>query len=621
MCGIAGYADFRSGILPEPELVTEMAQVLRHRGPDSADSFIDEHVALGFRRLAIIDVLTGGQPVYNEDGSVVMICNGEIFNYRELRAELVARGHQFRSACDVEVIVHLFEESGIDLLHRLEGQFAFAIYDRRGARLYLARDRFGIIPLYYTRLGDRLVFASEIKALLRHPGVPREVDLTGIDQILCFPGLVSPRTVFRGIRSLAGGHYLEVGPAGVRDVEYWDLVYPHQDELEPVADEDSLVEELRGIFDRSVRYRLQADVPVGCYLSGGLDSSLIAAVMSRHSNGHRFRSFSIGFTDLRMSELAHQRLVAEQARSVHQEIVFDGQAVVDRLRHMVYHCECPVKETYNTCSLALSRAASDAGVRVILTGEGADELFCGYVGYRFDHFGPRRRVDGLEAALEEELRERLWGSPNLFYEQDQIAFRELRRSLYARGVVESLEGFDCLRESPVERERLAGRHPMHQRSYLDFKLRLADHLLTDHGDRMALANSVEARYPFLDLALVDRLRSIPPELNIRDNQEKHLLRRVARGLVPQPILEREKFGFHAPGTPELLRMRVDWIEDLLSRERIERQGYFDPDAVERLRRRYAADDYRLDLPFETDLLMVVLSFGLLVDEFDLPELT
>lgn len=619
MCGLVGYADFRTGIAPEPELLEGMAKLLLHRGPDSDGWFIDENVAFGFRRLTIIDPLTGAQPVSNEDGSVVMICNGEIFNYQALRAELVGRGHSFRSACDVEVIVHLYEEHGIDLLERLNGQFAFALYDRRERRLYLARDPFGIIPLHYTRIGDHLIFASEIKSLLRYPGVSREVDLTGLDQVLCFPGVLSPRTLFRGIESLESGHYLEEKASGSRKVEYWDLMYPLQAEIAPHTDEASLVEELHGLFGQAVRYRLQADVPVGCYLSGGLDSSLIAAVMGQARNGQSFRSFSISFDDRRMSEEAHQRLVADQVRSIHQEILFDGQAIVERLRRMVYHCECPVKETYNTCSLALSQAASDAGVRVILTGEGADELFAGYVGYRFDHYGPRRRTQGLAGALEEELREHLWGSAELFYEQDQVAFREVRRALYAPEVSRTLDDFDCLRESPVNKRRLVGRHPMHQRSYLDFKLRLADHLLTDHGDRMALANSVEARYPFLDIDLVNFARSVPPELNIRGNTEKYLLRRMARGLLPPVIVEREKFGFHAPGTPELLRMQVSWVEDLLSRERIERQGYFDPDAVERLRLRYSADGFRLDLPFETDLLMVVLSFGLLLEEFDLPE--
>ncbi|HBL25516.1 MAG TPA: asparagine synthase (glutamine-hydrolyzing) [Acidobacteria bacterium] len=619
MCGLAGYANFKTGVAPDHDLIAHMADALVHRGPDSSGCFHDACVGFGFRRLRIIDLVSGDQPLYNEDRSLVLMCNGEIFNYKELRQGLVERGHSFATRCDVEVLLHLYEEKGPDLLQELNGQFAFALYDRKERRLLLARDHVGINPLFYTVAGDTFIFGSEIKAILRHPLVRREVDPTGLDQILCFPGLVSPRTMFKGIRSLESGHLLIVSPEGIRNEEYWDLVYPRADEPGGEMSEAEAVESLGESFARSVRYRLQSDVPVGLYLSGGLDSSLIAGMIAREAPGTVNHSFSIGFTDERISETAYQRLMAERVGSHHEEIVFDWSQIESRMRRMVYHCECPVKESYNTCSLALSEAARRAGITVILTGEGADELFAGYVGYRFDQSGLRReRGDGLAAALEDEMRERLWGDRDLFYEQDYYASRELRAALYAEGLGTAFPEFDCLNESPVNKERLAGRHPVHQRSYLDFKLRMADHLISDHGDRMALANSIEARYPFLDLGVVDLARRMPPGLKLRNLGEKYVLKRVAEGLVPRSIIEREKFGFHAPGSPYLLHQGIDWIHDLLSPDRIRRQGYFNPDMVETLKRQYLREGFRLNLPFENDLLMIVLTFGVFLEAFDLP---
>jgi asparagine synthase (glutamine-hydrolysing) len=621
MCGVAGYVNFRTGVAPDRDLIARMADAVIHRGPDDSGCFQDESVGFGFRRLRIIDLVSGNQPLFNEDRSLVLMCNGEIFNYKELRRGLIERGHTFATQCDVEVLLHLYEERGAALLQELNGQFAFVLYDRKARRLLLARDHVGINPLFYTMAGDTFVFGSEIKSILQHPLVRREVDLTGLDQVLCFPGLVSPRTMFKGIRSLESGHYLTVSAEGVRNEEYWDLDYPRADEAVAEMAEAEAVASLGDLFARSVRYRLQSDVPVGFYLSGGLDSSLIAGMIAREAPGAANHSFSIGFTDERISETSYQRLMAERVGSCHEEIVFDWSQIESRMRRMVYHCECPVKESYNTCSLALSEEARRAGITVILTGEGADELFAGYVGYRFDQSGIRRdKGDDLATALEDDLRERLWGDRDLFYEQEYYASRELRAALYAEGLGAAFAEFDCLNESPVNKARLAGRHPVHQRSYLDFKLRMTDHLISDHGDRMALANSVEARYPFLDLGVVDLARRIPPQLKIRDLGEKYVLKRVAEGIVPRSIIEREKFGFHAPGSPYLLRQGIDWIDDLLSYDRIRRQGYFNPEMVENLKRQYSREGFRLNLPFDTDLLMIVLSFGVFLETFDLPYL-
>jgi asparagine synthase (glutamine-hydrolysing) len=623
MCGFVGVFDRRRGEAADPALLRRMAGRLVHRGPDSEGYFAEGPVGLGFRRLAIIDPAGGDQPLYSEDGSVVLVCNGEVYNHRELRQGLERRGHRFATGSDVEVIVHLYEEEGERLLGRLNGQFAFALYDRHRRRLLLARDQFGVNPLYYAEQGEAVLFASEVKAILEHPLAPRRVDLTGLDQVLSLPGLVSPRTMFGGVSSFQPGHYMDIEGGRARDVEYWDLDYPLAEPAEPAQarPESYYVEGLRELLERSVRYRLQADVPVGFYLSGGLDSSLVAATAGRLTPGERHHSFSIRFDDPAICESKYQRLMAARLNSRHHESTFTWDEILGRMEDMIRHAECPVKETFNTCSLALSEAAREAGVKVVLAGEGADELFAGYVGYRFDQSGIRGRAGGdLEAALEGEMRERLWGDPNLFYELDHYAWRDARSALYSEGVNALFPEFEYANFGLVNTERLRGRHFLHQRSYLDFKLRLADHLLADHGDRMALANSVEARYPFLDIDLVEFARLIPPSLKLNGFTEKYIVKKLAQGVLPPEIVGREKFGFRAPGSPYLLRQNQEWFNDLLSHERIRRQGYFNPDAVDRLKRQYTREDFNIHPHNEIDLLMVVLSFGIFLDLFGMPSL-
>ena len=621
MCGFAGYLDLRSGRAAKKEVLARMAQTLVHRGPDSSGYFLEEQFGLGFRRLSIIDLEGGNQPMTNEDHSIVLVCNAEIYNYRELKIGLEEKGHVFRTKCDVEVLLHLYEDNGVDFLNKLNGQFAFVIYDRKKKELFLARDQVGINPLYYTIADGVLIFASEIKAILEHPSVRREVDLTGLDQTLSFPGVVSPRTMFKGIESLESGHYITVRNNELRVTEYWDLDYPKLGELSYERPESYYVDELKNLLAQAVKYRLQADVPVGFYLSGGLDSSLIAALVQANTpNGHG-RSFSISFTEREISEVNYQRMVAQHVGSEHHEILFDWAEISERLPRMVYHCECPVKETFNTCSLALSEAAKSAGVTVILAGEGADELFAGYVGYRFDQLGLRAaKPYDLETILEDELRERLWGDKDLFYEIDQYPLREIKTALYSSGVNELFAEFECLNFELVNKKRLKDRHFIHQRSYLDFKLRLSDHLLSEHGDRMALANSVEGRYPFLDINLIEFCREIPPDLKLNHFNEKYILKKTAEGLVPPEIINREKFGFRAPGSPYLLQQGIEWINDLLSYERIKRQGYFNPDVVERLKAQYSQSGFTLHPHLESDLLMIVITFGMLLDLFKLPDL-
>lgn len=621
MCGIVGYVDLNRAGRVEERILDEMANALIHRGPDSRGYFVEPNAALGTRRLRIIDLETGDQPLFNEDRSLVLSCNGEIFNYRELTADLEKKGHKFRTRTDVEVLVHLYEEQGVGFLNKLNAQFAFAIHDRRDGTLFLARDQFGICPLFYTVVDGFLIFASEIKAILKHPSVPREVNLTGLDQVLSLPGAISPQTLFRNIYSLPSGHYLHVRNGDVAVREYWDLDYPQVSETSDGRPESYYAETLRERLEQSVRYRLQADVPVGFFLSGGLDSSLIAAMIRRVSPDVQRHSFSISFNDERLCEARYQRLVSESVGSIHHEIPFNDADIALRLREAVYHSECPLKETYNTASLALSSETRQTGVTVVLNGEGSDELFAGYVGYRFDkgRAGNGRGQD-LDTILADEIREKWWGDKDLNYEKDEYSFREVKQALYAPAISDRLNEFECANFPVVNKDRLRGRHPLHKRSYLDFKLRLGHHLIADHGDRMTMANSIEARYPFLDIDLVEFCTQIPPDLKLNGFSEKYILKKAAGELIPREIVEREKFGFVAPGSPVLLRQKIDWVYDLLSYERIKRQGYFNPDTIEYLKKQYAQKDFKLQLTLDDDLLIVVLTFGLFLELFDLPDL-
>ncbi len=618
MCGITGVFNFSGGPPVERDVIERMADALAHRGPDDSGFYVEDRLGFGFKRLSIIDLTSGNQPIYNEDRSIVMICNGEIFNYKELRHELESKGHRFYTHSDVEVLAHLYEEHGTDFLNKLNGQFAFAIFDRKTNTLLLARDHVGIAPLFYTVIDNTFIFASEIKAILKHPLVRREVNLTALDQIFSFPGLVSPRTMFKNIHSLKPGHSILIRDGRIEVNEYWDMNYPLASEIETGKPESYYIEKLDELFSRSVQYRLQADVPVGFYLSGGMDSSLTASVI-RKLHSEKRHSFSIGFQQADIDERKYQELMADAVGSIHHNVIFDWPDISNRLRQVIYHAETPLKESYNTCSLTLSELVRENGIKVVLTGEGADELFAGYVGYRFDM--QRGEFDddlySPEMIMEKEIREKLWGNPEFFYERNQYELRETKQAIYSKGVNERFREFDSVNQDLVDRAKLAGRHPMHKRSYIDFKLRIADHLLADHGDRVAYANSIEARYPFLDVEFIEFVKTIPPSLMINGPVEKYILKRLSEKYLPEQIIHREKFAFVAPGSPYLIRENIEWINDLLSYESIKKQGYFNPDTIERLKKMYQADNFNVNQTFENDLLMIVLTFGIFLEVFEM----
>ena len=624
MCGIVGIYNFDSQKPVEEGILLAMTHKLQHRGPDDASLHVEQNVGVGFRRLSIIDLANGQQPFFNEDRSVVMICNGEIFNYRELRQDLLAKGYRFTSECDVEVILHLYAEYGTQLVSKLNGQFAFAIYDKNIQELFLARDHFGICPLFYYMDDEMFLFASEIKALLPHPDVQRAVNFAGLDQIFSFPAIIAPTTLFKGVSSMPPGHFAVLRSRQFKLQEYWDLDYPLKNYTYEQRSEASYAEQLEELLLKSVHYRLNSDVPVGFYLSGGLDSSLIGALMKHTRKDVAFDSFSISFAsreDKTINEQKYQQLMSRHLGVKHNDIEFDWSDMDKKLREVVYHSEAPLKETYNVCSLALSKKARQEKVKVVLSGEGADELFGGYAGYKFDMQRGHQYIEkDLEYLMEDQVRSVLWGDADFIYERNEYEFRDTKKAIYSARINEVYDEFDCVSRPIVNHRRIKERNVFNQRSYVDFKLRLAGHLIADHGDRMTFANSVEGRYPFLDINLVEFMRFMPPSIKLKGMLEKYILKQVANKYLPNEIIKREKFGFVAPGSPQLLKNNIEWVNDMLSYETIKKQGYFNPDTVERLKKLYRREDFTLTPPYDNDFLIIILTFNIFLEVFDMPTL-
>lgn len=624
MCGITGIYNINNEREIRKDVLIAMADAIKHRGPDDSTYLLDGNLGLGFQRLSIIDLAHGRQPFYSDDQSVVTICNGEIYNYKELRQELQNKGYRFKTNCDIEVVAPLYEEYGIDFVKKLNGQFAIALFDKTNQAFYLVRDQFGICPMFYTVVDGTIIFGSEIKAILKHPMVKREVNLTALDQLFSFPGIVSPTTFFKNVISLKPGHFLKVSNGDITTHEYWDLVYPFESDISEEKPELYYVDRLEKLLLQSVKYRLNSDVPVGFYLSGGLDSSLVGAMMKTINPDFRYKSFSIGYPrdeDSEHDERKYQRLMAKNVNSIHNEISFDWASVADRLKDAIYYSEGALKESYNTCSLALSEAVRGSDVKVVLSGEGSDELLGGYVGYRFDvQRREQSKEKNLEELLEGQIRQKLWGDSDFFYETNHYEFRETTKALYSDKINSRYSSFDCLAQLEIDKKKIDGRHPFHKRSYLDFKLRLSDHLISDHADRVNYANSVEGRYPFLDMNLINFISTIPPQVKLKGLVEKYILKEVAKKYLPTEINTRQKFSWVAPGSSQLLRNNVEWIEDMLSYDRIKRQGYFNPDTVERLKKMYRSENFKLNLPYDSDLLIVILTFNIFLEVFDMPDL-
>ncbi|MGH9752305.1 MAG: asparagine synthase (glutamine-hydrolyzing) [Blastocatellia bacterium] len=593
MCGIVGMS---SPELMENaaarDLTARMLGVIEHRGPDDEGHYIGQGIAMGMRRLSIIDLATGRQPISNEDGSVWIVFNGEIYNHHELRELLLARGHKLRTRSDTETIVHLYEDEGERCVDRLRGMFAFAIWDSQERRLFLARDRVGKKPLHYAMAGRTLVFGSEIKSLLQHPGVKREVNPQAISDFLSFGYVPDPATAFDGVYKLPPGHTLTFKDGLISMRRYWDFDYSgdlgEEGPREPEAREEDYIERLRELIAESVRLRLESEVPLGAFLSGGIDSSFVVAMMAREM---QVKTFSIGFSDAGFDELRYARIAARHFGSDHHEFVVTPD-VCRLVEEIVWHHDEPFADVSSIPTYVVSKMARQH-VTVALSGDGGDEVFGGYERYVVDR--QRRRYERVPAFLRrgllrasQALPQGVYGKrflrnialePTARYVDSVIYFdRDAQLNLLSEDARRELAGYN-----PAERfERTfaapASRSRLERLLYLDSKTYLPGDILVK-VDRMSMANSLETRAPLLDHRLIEFAQTIPETFKLRGLETKYILKRAAEGLVPNEIINRPKRGFDVPIRRWLNRELREMLDDTLRSARARERGDFNHHAV------------------------------------------
>ena len=603
MCGICGKINLDPSRPIDRDLIGRMNRCLNHRGPDEDGLYLKGAAALAHKRLSIIDLSTGQQPMTNEDGSVWIVFNGEIYNHHELREGLQARGHVFKTRSDTEAILHLYEEQGERCAEALRGMFAFAIWDERKRELLLARDRVGKKPLFYTVTPEGIAFASELKALVADPAVKRELDLDAVQDYLALQYVPAPATIFKGIQKLPPAHTLlwRDGQAHVR--RYWTLEY----EPKRAISEDEACELIREQIDEAVKIRLESEVPLGCLLSGGVDSSAVVAFMRRHISGP-LRTFSIGFDEASHNELPHARVVARQFDTVHEEFIVrpDALAVLPRL---VWHCDEPFADSSALPTFYVAEITR-RHVTVALNGDGGDESFAGYTRYggfpliekykrlprplRQLAIGPlAKAMAGLfpsATSIEklDYLNEFSLMSQGEEYAQYMLIFRDYQRRALSAGAL----GEAARRVNPVKGllgffERPDLRATVDRKLFCDVSAYLPGDLLVKM-DRMTMAHSLEGRSPFLDHKLMETAARLPAELKFKGGTLKYILKKAMEPILPREILYRPKQGFGVPLAKWFMGPMKQFARDVLLSEDARRAGYFNPAFIEKMIADHAA---------------------------------
>ena len=605
MCGIAGIVNLR-GEEVEREALERMCRVMRHRGPEEQGVWAGEGVGFAHRRLSIIDLAAGQQPMESADKALCITYNGEIFNYLELRRDLQAQGCRFRTESDTEVILHAYERYGDACVERFNGQWAFAIWDSRRARLFLSRDRLGVRPLFYARAGRDLVFASEIKAIFCHPGVRREIDPEALDEIFTFWHARPPRTAFLGVELLPPGHSMAVEGGKTTQWPYWRLDFAVD---QAPASEEALGARLHELLVDATRLRLRADVPVGAYLSGGLDSTVITGIIKRFTDTP-LKTFSVGFEDAEFDESSFQDEAVRYLGTEHHRVRCTKADICRVFPEVVWHAEAPMLRTAPAPLYILSGLVRQHGYKVVLTGEGSDEVLGGYDLFkeakirRFWGARPESRcrpmllkrlypyMKNLQSQSDSYLRAFFHvdaaklGDP-FFSHVPRWDLTAKLKSFFSEDLKTRLGGHDSLAgmRSSLD-ERYAGWSPFGQAQWLEATGLLPGYILSSQGDRMSMAHSVEGRFPFLDYRVVEFSSRLPPRLKMRGLDEKYLLKRIAGDLAPESVLRRPKQPYRAPDAGSFYaeggRPREEYVSELLSPERLREDGLFDPQSVSRL---------------------------------------
>jgi asparagine synthase (glutamine-hydrolysing) len=612
MCGIAGICHINGPDGISLNTLRSMTGILCHRGPDETGFYLDDHVGLGHARLSIIDLSSGTQPIHNEDENLWIIYNGEVFNYPELKKTLLQKGHRFYTTSDTEVILHLYEEEGPNCLTKLNGQFALAIWDSREKELFLARDRVGIRPLYYTILSDTLIFASEIKSIFMNKDVTRKIDPVAMDQVFTFWSTLSPRTLFKDVYELPPGHYLKTSGGNVTFNKYWDIpLYPSCEQLDLAPDE--IVLQIRELLQDAVRIRLRADVPVGCYLSGGLDSSGISALVVRNFDSD-VRTFGIRFKEDAYDEGEHQKLMVSYLNVNHTDILATNEKIGISFPDCLWHCEIPLLRTAPVPLYLLSDVVRQSGYKVVLTGEGGDEVFGGYNIYReakVRRFWAKYPNSQKRADLIDRIYPYIFDDPRLkstlrsFYSKgldmvDDPIFSHLVRwentsrikTFFSQNLIEEIGEYD----GPEQlRKSLSADYEkcdyLSKAQYLEMSIFLSNYLLSSQGDKVAMAHSLEIRLPFLDYRVIDFMAKVPSKWKILGLDEKYILKKSFGNILPEEIVRRPKNPYRAPIQKSLINKQTsEYTQEALADKSLNSAGLFDAGKVTKLLAKVRAAD-------------------------------
>jgi asparagine synthase (glutamine-hydrolysing) len=621
MCGITGIVNLTHLAPIQEETLRQMLIMIQHRGPDEFGIYVDDQAGLGNARLSIIDLTSGQQPITNEDQTLWIVYNGEVFNYLELQVELKKRGHHFTTNTDTEVILHLYEEHGPACLQFLNGQFAIAIWNTQTRTLFLARDRVGVRPLFYTLVEGTLIFGSEIKAILAHPQIQTEIDPIALNQIFTFWSTLTPRTIFQGIVTVPPGHYLLAQEGKITIEPYWQLNFPQINSAPeiPAQNYTAYVEEFQSLLIDAVKLRLRADVPVGAYLSGGLDSSVIASIIRNYTH-NRLDTFSIAFSDPRFDESAYQCQMADHLGTTHHVVEARYEDIGRVFPEVIWHTETPILRTAPVPMFLLSKLVRQHNFKVVLTGEGADEFLAGYDIFKeakIRRFWARQPESSLRPLLLKRLYSDIFDHTNTgsaflasFFRKGLTDVEALDYShiirwqntsrthrFFSDEVGQAVSRADTANGHPLSYPPdFNGWGPLQQAQYLEITTFLTPYLLSSQGDRMGMAHSVEGRFPFLDHRVMVFCNNLPAQLKLCGLNEKYLLKKAAQSWLPANIGRRPKHPYRAPiyqsffpcaeqKSEKKRETCFEYVHEMLSPQSIAAVGLFKPAAVSQLVRK------------------------------------
>jgi asparagine synthase (glutamine-hydrolysing) len=634
MCGITGILNLKEPDLISVDVIAKMAGYLRHRGPNESGIYIDDWTGIAQTRLSIIDLAGGTQPIHNENKTLWIVFNGEIYNYIELKSDLIKSGHNFYTNTDTEIILHLYEEKQENCLHMLNGQFAFTIWDSVNQKLFIARDRVGKKPLFYTICENQFIFASEIKAIFANKNVNRELDKKAIDQLFTFWTTLAGRTMFKGIKELPAGSYLTISGDQVSVNKYWDFDFAIGNELVNY-DSNEITSYSKELLMDSIGIRLRADVPVGCYLSGGLDSSGITTLVKNNFN-NQLNTFGIRFEEEDFDEGQYQKEMVANLNVEHKEIIAENRNIGELVPDVIWHTEIPLLRLSPVPLFMLSKLVNQSGFRVVLTGEGADEVFGGYNIFRetlIRAFWSKYPDSKVRPRLLEKLYpyifkdKRSKATLNSFFkagidQPDNPFFSHMIRwnntarikKFFNDSITESTQNYTPFEElKELLPERFTKWDALSKAQYLEMKIFMSNYLLSSQGDRVAMAHSLEIRMPYLDFRLIEFMGKVPSYLKIRGLAEKFILKKLYKDILPNSILNRPKHPYRAPIQNSLLNKDLQYVDYYLSDEKLKSYNLFNYSMVKILKAKLTKTGKASE--FDNMALVGILTTQILNDKF------